>query len=240
MITSVRQSENRKLLQNKKSQNQNPFKRAQSQFKQQLIKLRKSIICQSFRTISHVSTQEFFQIRRGKYAEYNNLKKFDILVYKNTSQDPLICFNYDDFKGVLPVTINGIKFLKIDWSYFIASPNISSQQKAHCFWTVGYKFDINMKKMKRSQNIKYRLIIQSWCCFSNQILGEKQMGQIIRTQNWTLSNWMFMCFRFRQKQKYKQRVKQSRQIQIYQELQNGMNQVVSRYILVLFVNGETI
>jgi hypothetical protein len=42
---------------------------------------------------------------------------------KNTSSDPLICFNYDDFKSFLPITINGVKILKIDWSFFSAQPN---------------------------------------------------------------------------------------------------------------------
>ncbi|CAD8172820.1 unnamed protein product [Paramecium pentaurelia] len=232
MKNSVRQSENRKLSQNKKSQNYNLFKRAQSQFKiHHLPSISNySTCCSNSCTTSQPQSCSKF--------EEENIE--NILVYKNTQQDPLSCFNYDDFKGVLPVTINGIKILKIDWGYFIASPNISSQWKAHCFWTVGYTFDINMKKMKRSQNIKYRLIIKSWCCLSNKSWVKNKWGRLLEHET---GNYLIRCLcalDFKQKQKYKQRVKQSRQIQIYQELQNGMHQIISRYILVLFVNGETI
>ncbi|CAD8179024.1 unnamed protein product [Paramecium octaurelia] len=160
MINSVRQSENRKLSQSHKSQNYNLPKRASSQFKIHYLPSisSNSTCCSNSCTSSPPQS--------CSKLDEDNVE--NLLVSKNTSQDPLSCFNYDDFKGVLPVTINGIKILKIDWSYFTATPNMQSPWKAHCYWTVGYTFDINMRKMKRSQNIRYRLIIQSWCCLNNK------------------------------------------------------------------------
>lgn len=72
--------------------------------------------------------------------------------------DPLQgCVSYNDFLTFLPISINGMRVKRITWDMFSAEPNIFSGWKAHCYWTVGYTFDINMRKMKKSNNIRYRL-----------------------------------------------------------------------------------
>ncbi|CAD8125361.1 unnamed protein product [Paramecium sonneborni] len=171
MMNSVRQRENRKLSQSQKSQNYNLAKRASSQFKiHHLPSISSNSTCCSNSCTSSPP-------QSCSKLDEDNIES--VLVCKNTSQDPLSYFNYDDFNGVLPVTINGIKILKIDWSYFTASPNMQSPWKAHCFWTVGYTFDINMRKMKRSQNIKYRLNIQSWCCLNNKSWVKQKWDRLL-------------------------------------------------------------
>ncbi|CAK91824.1 unnamed protein product (macronuclear) [Paramecium tetraurelia] len=160
MMSSVRSRENRKHSQASKSLNFSLPKRASSQIKiHHLPSISNNSTC-----CSNSNTSSPPQSCSKLEDDCVDISP----VSKNTSEDPLNYFNYEDFNSILPITINGVKILKVDWSYFSAPPNNLSRWKAHCFWTVGYTFDINMKKMKKSSNIKYRLVIQSWCCLNNK------------------------------------------------------------------------
>ena len=71
--------------------------------------------------------------------------------------DPYKDLEYEDFIEFLPIKISTLKIHKVTWDHFPAIPSDRSVWKAHCFWTVGYTYDINMRKMKKSNNIRYRL-----------------------------------------------------------------------------------
>ena len=64
----------------------------------------------------------------------------------------------------------------LTWDDFKSEPIPNSQWKAHTYWCVGYTFDIKMRKMKKSNNIKleyvnivrYRLSMNTWAQLSDR------------------------------------------------------------------------
>ena len=72
-----------------------------------------------------------------------------IYIFRIVKVDPLGYLSYNDFDTLLPLTINGMRIQKVSLDYFCAKPNLNSGWKAHCYWTVGYNYEINMNKMKR-------------------------------------------------------------------------------------------
>lgn len=62
---------------------------------------------------------------------------------------------FDDFKSILPLQIHNFTIKQVSWDDFTACSDANSQWKAHTFWCIGYTYDIKMRKMKRSSNIRF-------------------------------------------------------------------------------------
>lgn len=77
-------------------------------------------------------------------------------------------YTFEDFKAIMATPIKGFKIKELTWEHFQASPEADSQWKAHTNWSVGYTYEINMRKLKKSNNIRYFLTIQSWCTLGDR------------------------------------------------------------------------